>query len=467
MDIAVIGDYSSLAKGLAAKFGGTYVPLSPAHQLARVVLTEPDGFRFTVDVSKIEGGIEDDLGRRDFTIDAMALPLSDWEGSAPPSVIIDPFDGLGDLQRKEIRAVCSDVFRLDPARLLRAVRLSVRLAFNIDSTTRQTIYAQAPLLTSVAGERVRDEFMAILAVNGAKRHLLLMDGLGLLCAIIPELEHMKGVEQPREHFWDVFDHTIEAVDRVERVSSDFNQGNVPNLVPWDDKAEAHFSQEAGDGHSRRTMLKLAALFHDMAKPQTKTIDSNGRIRFFGHQTLGAEMALANMRRLRFSAKSAALVGSMVEHHLRPGQLSQGTDLPTGRAIYRYFRDVGDAAIDTLYLSLADYLAARGPEVHLEDWRRQTSRVRHILEIGLDQDSPYIRPPLVNGHDIIAQFHLEPGPKIGHFLGGVREAEAEGEVQTREDALAWLGRKIGPDRGGLNSPNGPAHPAGETSGGNVG
>ena len=413
------------------------MPLSTTHQLARVVMSEGEGGRWVVDIAALDGSIEDDLGRRDFTIDALALPLASWGAEEWKSSIIDPFGGIEDLGRGAIRATRASVFKDDPARLLRAVRLAAKLGFAIEPRTRQFIVEQASLVGSVAAERIRDELLAIVALKEAKIHLALLDELGLLCATIPELEQTKGVSQPKEHYWDVFDHSLESVGRAERVTEDTKHSPVPSLVPWDEQAQQHFGQEVGDGHSRRTLLKVAALLHDIAKPQTKMIDSSGRTRFFVHHTMGAAMTSTVLRRLRFSAKSTSLVCSMVQHHLRPGQMSQGVDLPTGRAIYRFFRDVGDAAVDTLYLSLADYLAARGPELDVLDWKRRVGMVAHVLKIGTAQDRSLHQVPLINGHDIMEEEMLEPGPLVGSLLEGAREAEAAGEIHTREEALAWV------------------------------
>ena len=182
------------------------------------------------------------------------------------------------------------------------------------------------------------------------------------------------------------------------------------------------------------MLKLAALLHDIAKPQTRTIDATGRTRFLGHPVLGASMADDILERMRLSNMGKDMVHGMVENHLRPLQMSQDGELPTPRAVYRYFRDVGDVAIDTLYLSLADHLAARGPDLDMEGWRRHADIVTHILEVGTHQQTPEKMPRLVTGHDLMQEFSLSPGPHLGLLLDEVNEAQASGVVSTRDEAL---------------------------------
>lgn len=211
--------------------------------------------------------------------------------------------------------------------------------------------------------------------------------------------------------------------------------------------EEYFGSDAGDGHTRATMLKLAALLHDIAKPQTKMIDSTGRTRFLGHQTQGASMADAILERMRMSNRAKDMVHGMVENHLRPMQMSQGDESPTPRAVYRYFRDVGDVAIDTLYLSLADHLAARGPDLDWDGWRRHADIVAHILETGTQQQTPQVMPRLVNGHDLMEEFGLAPGPLVGTLLEEVNEAEASGSFSTRDEAIDWLRSRRGLVRDG--------------------
>ncbi len=418
----------------------TFVPLDQVHGVARVVVST-GGQRWYVDLSGFSDDIASDLARRDFTVDALGLPLDAWGAPDWPSRLVDPFGGLRDLEGRLIRALSDSVFRDDPVRLLRAVRLAARLGFAIEPQTRRLVVRDAHLLPTVAQERVRDELLLILALEGAKEHLLLADQLGLLGRVFPELEPTKGVVQPKEHHWDVFGHLLECVAAAERVT---RPGDDPvlALVPWDGQMEAYFDAEASDGHTRRTLLKLAALLHDIAKPQTKTIEpSTGRMRFFGHSELGAAMARQALGRLRFSARGIRMVSTMVEHHLRPAQMGQGTELPTRRAVYRYFRDLGEVAVDTLYLSLADYLAARGPAISIQDWELHVRIVRHTLELGLKEEAAPRQSWLVNGHDLMQAFHLLPGPELGSVLEAVHEAQAAGEVTTREEALAWVERYL--------------------------
>jgi poly(A) polymerase len=212
-------------------------------------------------------------------------------------------------------------------------------------------------------------------------------------------------------------------------------------VPWTPERKVYFQQQVSDGHSRRTILKLAALFHDIAKPQTKGPDATGRIRFLGHSEQGAQVATQRLGALRLSSRGISMVSRMVEEHLRPAQLRHEGELPSPRAIYRYYRDLGDVAVDTLYLSLADYLAAKGPELSADRWADHARMVAHVLRGVAPATGPAQPPRLVTGRDLMQHLNLPPGPRLGQLLDLVAEARAMGEITTREEALALVAKEL--------------------------
>ena len=445
LDLTVRGDALTVARNLADALKAAYVPLDEQRGIARVV-AQHAGQVWRVDLASLQQNHLHDLGRRDFTIDAMSVPLpllltGEWQSN-----IIDPFGGRGDLERRLVRAVGPEVFREDGLRLLRAVRLTASLDFEIEHDTRDMIRRQADALAGVSGERIRDEFLAILETRPAIRHVHLLDDLRLLGQIIPELEEGRGVTQPKEHHWDVFHHNVETVGAVEGLlERKWDPSWVLEAVPWNDSLAAHFQEMVGEGHTRATLLKLAGLIHDIAKPAARTVDSGGRIRFLGHHSEGAIVARVILHRLRFARHTSRMVEAEIEHHLRPGQMSQGTEMATPRAVYRYFRSAGEVAIDTLYLNLADYLAARGPLLERAEWTAYAAQVRHTLDSGLHQEeeaSPALR--LVDGRDLMASLNLTPGPLVGRLLEAIQEAQSTGEVTTKEEALALASGMLAAD-----------------------
>ena len=440
IDLAVSADALDVAAKVALALGGRYVLLDRENGIGRVVL----GDKTCLDLSTFEGDIARDLARRDFTINALAVNLHRMMEGTADIELIDPFKGREDLRRGVLRTVAENVFNADAARLLRAVRIAAELDFKIDGLTEILIQHDAPLIANVAGERVREELLRILAVPNGGQSVFYLDKLGLLTIIFPELAATKGVEQPKEHHWPVFEHslqTVAAVDFILRQGKwEYAGKDVLGSVPWPAVVQQHFTEEVSHGSTRRSLLKLAGLLHDIAKPQTKAVESDGKIRFLGHAPDGAAVVAGILERLRFSAKEIKLVETEIKHHMRPTQLSQ-EGLPTRRAMYRYFRDTGDAGIDILYLSLADHLAARGPELVPEGWREHTSVVEYVLVQRFEQESIAHPTKLLDGNDLIAVFGLGPGAELGTILEAVREAQAAGEINTRDEALEYIKRAI--------------------------
>jgi poly(A) polymerase len=474
IDIAVSGDAITIAREATKEIGGKFVLLNDVNNVARVVVIKDEqprgtsqnqglrGAEWHFDFSPFTGDIESDLARRDFTINAMALELSQFVTASTATKmssrksesfltekqsslkLIDPFSGEEDLRDKIVRGVSEQIFEVDAARLLRALRLAAELDFTIEPNTESLIRRYAQAITEIPGERVREELLRLLAVPRTVYYLRYLDKLGLLLALIPELAESKGVEQPTVHFWDVFEHSLQTVATIEFLirESDWEYGNDDMLttVPWSDLIERHLSQEVSSGSNHKILLKLAGLFHDIAKPMTKSIDDTGRARFLGHTKQGAAMTANILERLRFSNREIRLVESLVYHHLRPVQMAH-EEFPTQRAIYRYFRDTGEAGIDILILALADYLASRGPLVSMEEWGRNCQLINYILAEHDKQQAKILPVKLIDGHDIMNNFDLAPGPLIGKLLAMVNEAHASGELNTREEALALVRREL--------------------------
>jgi len=474
IDIAVSGAALTIAREVAEEIGGKFVLLDDVNNVARVVVIENEQPRVTsqnqelrgadwhFDFSPFTGDIETDLARRDFTINAMALELSQFVTASTatkmssrksasflteeqsPLKLIDPFSGREDLRDKIVRGVSEQIFEADAARLLRAIRLAAELDFAIEPKTESLIRRYSQTITEVPGERVREELLRLLTLPRTVYHLRYLDKLGLLLALIPELAESKGVEQPTVHFWDVFEHSLQTVAAIEFLirESDWEYSNDDMLstAPWSDMIDRHLSQEVSSGSNHKVLLKLAGLFHDIAKPMTKSIDDTGRARFLGHTKQGAAMTANILERLRFSNREIRLVESLVYHHLRPVQMAH-EEFPTQRAIYRYFRDTGEAGIDILILALADYLASRGPLVSMEEWGKNCQLINYILAEHDKQQVKILPVKLIDGHDIMKNFDLAPGPLIGKLLAIVNEAHASGELSTKEEALALIRREL--------------------------
>lgn len=440
VDFAVAGDAVELARQVADRMGGAFVLLDQERGTGRAVISGEDGQRLFIDFARLQGDdVITDLSQRDFTVNAMAVAVADTES------IIDPYDSQRDLQLGLVRAVSETAFLDDPLRTLRAVRLAAEIEASIEQRTEELLHCAVHLLANVSAERVRDELAKILALPGAAQNLRYLDELGLLTVIIPELETLKGVKQSEPHYLDVFEHSLETVRRLEEVvgAVEVQEGEselslIPLLLsPFSPQLSDHLFQSTSGDRSRLTLLKLVALLHDLGKPVTKSVDDEGGIHFYGHEGGGAGVVGAVLRRLRFSGSEVALAQTIVANHMRPPLLAR-EEVVTRRAVYRFFRDTGDAGVDTLLLYLADHLATWGPDLRPARWRRRVEFVASMLTDYYERYQVVISPPkLISGHDLMGEFGLEEGPRIGELLEAVREAQAAGEVKTREEALALV------------------------------
>jgi poly(A) polymerase len=445
LDISITGDPLQLAPELADTFNGNYFALDEERKLVRVLIPAHD---LHLDLLPFEGRIEDDLMTRDFTVDAMAAPVT--EVAAGSVMLIDPTDGFRDLHNRTIRLVSEEALVSDPLRLLRGVRLAVLLDFSIEPLTGEAIRRHAALIEGVSAERQRDELVQILRTPRAAMGLRLMDELGLLEHVLPELGATRGVEQPKEHHWDVFGHSLAVVEALDMILDEEEPQVEParslwqvlwTQLDWWLEARDYFGREYVANTHRCSMVKLAGLLHDIGKPETKSFEDSGRMRFFGHAAAGADIATRTMHRLRFSSRETDLVRMMIDTHMRPLQIAQH-GLPSRKAIYRFFRDTGDAGIDTFFLSLADHLGTVGPRVDLEEWRRHVAYVDYVLRKRLQEEGEVVSPAkLIDGEDLMVELGLTPGPRVGELLEYVREAQAAGDVRTREQAVALARRYV--------------------------
>lgn len=431
LDVTLPSGALAVARALADRLGGAFVLLDEARGAARVAFGPGGGLR-QLDLTDFRAAsLEQDLRGRDFTVNAIAASLRSLvrNGQAP---LIDPTHGQSDLARRNLRLPGPGALEEDPVRALRGVRLAFLLRFKLTPTVRAAMRRVAPRLSTVAPERIRDELAGLLALPHAGRSLRELDRLGLLEAFLPEVAPMKAATQPRPHRFTVWEHSLRTVEAVDALLL-----NLSALEPYTAELGAHLLEPIGDGLTRREIVKLAALLHDVAKPQTRTV-REGRVRFIGHDVTGASVARAIGQRLRLSRRAVQVLERLVQHHLRPMHLGQLSAV-SRRARYRFFRDLEREAQDLLILTLADAAAVIGvPPVDV--WRGPGGRLVADLLGGWKEDQARAgAPPLLRGEEVMAAFGLRPGPEVGRLLALVREAQALGTVSSREEALDHLRR----------------------------
>ncbi len=375
------------------------------------------------------------------------------------SWLIDPLDGLSDLQARRLKSVDDQVFRHDPLRMLRAVRLMMRYQLQLDPWTASLITRDAELLPEVAWERVHDELYAILGPEGAANRLRFLDEHSLFIIIFPEFVRARGMRQPNPHHWDVLTHSIETVGALEHIAK-LVQGktmHAPDPVGAPFMGARRGGEDAATGIDLAEIssllqeaeqqgifsfadltaprMKMAALLHDIGKPVTYSRDEEGTIHFYNHPLAGVPLVEQVMRRLCASTQDRRLAQLVAAHHMRPGQL--GHDGPvTLRAIRRYFVDLGPAGINVALFSLADHLATLGPQPIAYAWKRHLGVVRQLLTSYIRERDSILPPRLISPEELMRRLKLEPGPIVGQLLDLISEAQAEGTIHSKEEAV-WF------------------------------
>jgi poly(A) polymerase len=375
------------------------------------------------------------------------------------SWLIDPLHGLSDLQARRLKAVDEQIFRHDPLRMLRAVRLMMRYQLQIDHWTASLLTRDAGLLPEVAPERVHDELYAILGPEGAASRLRFLDEHGLFTVIFPEFVPARGMRQPNPHHWDVLTHSIETVGALEYIAQLVHDktthapGNVG--APFTGASRGRDAMAMGIDLTEISSLlqeaeqqgifsfagltaprmKMAALLHDIGKSVTYSCDEEGAIHFYHHPLAGVPLIEQIMRRLCASTQDRRLAQLVAAHHMRPGQL--GHDGPvTPRAIRRYFVDLGPTGIYVALFSLADHLATLGPQPTAGAWLRHLEVVRLLLTSYIRERDSILPPRLISPEELMRRLKLEPGPIVGQLLDLISEAQAEGKIHSKEEAV-WL------------------------------
>jgi poly(A) polymerase len=425
VDIAVQGDPARAARALAAELNAPVFRLSEAFGAWRVIDRKAGR---VYDFAPLQGeSIEDDLAKRDFTINAMARPADGGD-------LIDPLGGQADLESRTLRVLGPDAYESDPLRTLRLARFAAELSFAPDSETERLTQAAAPRVEDAAGERVFAELRRLLLAGGAIEGLQLADRLGVLQAVLPELTALHGIEQSDYHHLDVYDHTLEVLARQIEL-----ERRLDELFPSDAPRVANLLAEPlGDELTRGEALRFGALFHDVGKPATREVRPNGRITFMGHDRLGEQMVHDLCRRLRTSERFARFVGALTHHHLVLGFLVH--ERPLDRAhVYRYLRRTAPVEVEVTLLSCADRLATRGRKSD-EATAAHLELARELMTAALDwREHGPPRVPL-RGDELADELGIEPGPELGRLLAELEEAAYVGEAGTREQAIA-LARRL--------------------------
>ncbi len=457
MDFAIAGDPRRLARWVADEIRGDYFVLDDERNTVRAIHHTSSGSRVFLDFSSLRGtNIEDDLRARDFTINAMALDVQQ------PAELIDPLNGLKDLRAKTLRACTMNAFQDDPVRVLRGIRQALAFQFHFDPDTLAAIKAAAPLLNRTSPERQRDELFNILDGCQVGSAVRLLDQVGALKQVLPEIPLLKGEIQPPPHVYDVWEHTLALLQDLEIVYStlveDYNEEYTSNLMMglatlhlgrFRHLLAQHFNNLLNPGRSLRSLLFLAALYHDVAKPAVRQAAPNGHIHYIGHEDAGAEIAVQRAQALALSQVEVRRIETIVHEHMRIHHLAKSGLAPSRRTIFRYFRSTGPAGVELCLFSLADTLATHGPNITQETWLAELTVCRTLLEGWWERRDEVIAPVrLLTGDEVMKELNLPPGPQVGKLLAAIQEGQASGEIHDRKQAIDFARKLLEGERNDL-------------------
>lgn len=393
----------------------------------------PEGVRW-VDIQLEPSSLLDNLSRRDFTINAMACP---WPVIDPINQVIDPLGGFKDLKEKRVRMVAPQAFEKDPVRVVRTYRLAAELDFHIEPKTRKLASQNACRLTGIAPERIAQELLKWLGTEEPGDSVRDAFDNGIWAFIIPELENLRGCAQGGYHHLDVWGHTLEVFKAIKTLYSSWQQGHYGlEVTNWGERES--FTM----GFSRLPFLRLAALLHDVGKPMVQKEKHPGLYVFHGHESVGSEMVVRLLQRLRFSRRAIIILSRIVKLHLLVLTLSKIHE--PRRAAILAARKSGCLFPWLALLTHADQLGKQGPLVpsNRKDWFEQFHRYAAEMWFG-EVDQHLLKFPL-KGDDVIrASGTLVSGPELGYILQWLKKLWYRGRWDSPKEAMQLIASRFSP------------------------
>ncbi|MBI5559749.1 MAG: HD domain-containing protein [Deltaproteobacteria bacterium] len=417
-DFSLLGDVRGFSQGLSKALGGSFFLLDEESPTWRIVIKK--GPIATIDISLLkDGDVLRDLGKRDFTVNAIALSIPDLFGKEIPG-LIDPHRGLRDIEEMVLRAVSPRVFDEDPLRLLRAIRLSQQYAFRIEESTGALIKEKGALLSESAAERIRDEVALIFSHPGSWGSIEKLFQAGILGVIFPELKGWGSLAG-----YDLLGHSLNTLREAEVILSG---------RPLHAGLKGHFEGMTG-GIGREAVFKIGAFLHDIGKPAAMKFEE-GVLGFIGHEVEGEAAVKRVLKRLKMSRKAVKAVATLVRNHHRIFTLA-GLPKPSLRARSHFFNSAGgELGCDLLLIGLSDARATGGGEDE-----RLLRVVLDMLGFYFDVYSKRKPKPLLSGDEIKHVFGVDEGPAVGEIMREISEGVEEGAVRTKKDAVAYVRRHL--------------------------
>ncbi|MDZ7843782.1 MAG: hypothetical protein U5K99_03115 [Anaerolineales bacterium] len=412
LDFALPERTLQAAKLVADQLGGAYYVLDEQRNAARVVVGADPLSRQSVDFTTFQGpDLIADLKSRDFTITAMAVDLDQ------PDILIDPLGGAADLRRGVIKSCSPCSIEEDPIRALRAVRMAVDFNFRIQKETQNQIRDNVEKLERVSPERLRDEVFRMITCKSPAAAFRVVNTLGITPQLFPGAKTISSIRIQTlvnlEKFWKLLGEEYAPGEAADLISGQL----VTRLGRYRDRLSSHLNNELVWERNVRSLINLAGLSSDPG-------DKDSANDLFISTIDRFKLSTQEKERLILTRQAAEVFRSLPD----AGSLA-------ALDAYRYFRAYSAAGIDGVFLALADYLSETAGQPGPEGWRERLDRARFLLESWWEKTGERVSPPvLVDGHLLMAELELEPGPIIGELLENIREAQVKGQVSTAGEAL---------------------------------
>jgi poly(A) polymerase len=435
LDLVVSKKADIFAKKTAAALNGKSFILHNETQVYRVAVFNNRALKY-IDISLMQGKtIKEDLQKRDFTVNSMAVDIKHFNDIK--NNIIDYCGGYKDLKSKRLNIVYGKSFLDDPLRMLRAFRIASEYNFKLSAELIESVKKYSKKINSAAPERVKNEFFRILNNKNSSQYILQMDDAKLLEAVFPVITSMKkSAKNFYYHPKGLFQHCFQTLESLEKILSKLDK----YFPESKDKLIKHLNENFSDNVNRINLLKFAAIFHDCAKPEcAKKMDK--KIRFLGHEELGAKKTSEIMKSLKMSNKEIDFAKSIIAQHMRPSNLAK-SDIITNKARFKLFRDLKENVPDILILAMSDWHSYKSLKVYSKKiLKQQEKAVAEIINNYFEFQGKTGRRKLIDGNILMKELSLKPGKIIGELLNLVNASQDEGKISTKKEAILLAKSKL--------------------------
>lgn len=435
LDLVVSKSPSSFAKKIAEVTNGKCFILHSDTQVYRVAVFDNPNLKY-IDISLMQGKtIKDDLKKRDFTINSLAVDINHFDNIKKN--LIDFYNGEKDLKNKEINLIYDKAFVDDPLRMLRAFRIASEYNLKISKKLISSIKKYSNKITLVAPERIKNEFFRILNNKNSAQYVLLLDDAKLLEILFPVILKMKkSAKNFYYHPKGLFQHCFQTLESLEKILIKLNI----YFPKSKDKLVKHLEEKFSDNVHRINMLKFIAIFHDCAKPEcAKKIDK--KMRFLGHEELGAETTSKIMKNLKMSNKEIDYAKDIISQHMRPSNLAK-SDVITNKAQLKLFRDIKENVPDVLILAMSDWHSYKTLKVYSKKiLKQQEKAVACLIYNYFEFINKKTQEKIIDGTILMKELSLKPSKLIGELLKLINIAQEEGKINNKKEAISFAKSKL--------------------------